>query len=175
MSEPSKEELLAEIERLKQALAAQETDERPTNIDNDLHDSALVSGDHNQLDVPRSTFEQSKQEVGQQVNVAGDNLSVRYIRNVYAQAPGEPALDETAFDEALGRYVAWVHNRYGQLRLRGIEQREQQALSLTLNNVYVSLIASVTPDRKQARRQSRRPVSEAQKAIASYQLMPICG
>lgn len=151
MNEQSREDLLAEIERLKLELAAKETDER-ASVGGNVTDPAVVAGSHNQVGASHSTFGQQSQSVNQQVNVAGDNASVHHIRNVYLQAPGEPALDDAAFEQVLGRYLTWVCNRYGKLRLRGIEQREQPALSLTLDDVYVSLVASVTPERQRARR-----------------------
>ncbi|MCP5086182.1 MAG: hypothetical protein GY952_05185, partial [Rhodobacteraceae bacterium] len=92
--------------------------------------------------------------------VTGNNNSVSHIHNVYQQAPGRPFLDETAFTVALGRYLGWVERRYGRLDLRGVEKREQQILSLTLDDVYVSLAAIVAQERKK----QRRPLSpEAEK------------
>lgn len=91
--------------------------------------------------------------------VTGDNNSVTHIHAIYQQAPGQPALDEAAFTAALGRYLAWVERRYGRLDLRGVEKREQQVLSLTLDDVYVSLAAVVTPERKQQR---WRPAKETE-------------
>ncbi|MGB4873620.1 MAG: hypothetical protein WBP47_26475, partial [Candidatus Promineifilaceae bacterium] len=81
--------------------------------------------------------------------VTGDNNSVTQIRNVYLGASGRPALSEEAFNQALGRYLGWVEQRYGRLNLRGVEKREQKALTLTLGDIYVSLAAAVTPERKQ--------------------------
>ncbi len=88
--------------------------------------------------------------------VTGDNNSVTQIRNVYLGASGCPALSEEAFNEALGRYLGWVEQRYGCLNLRGVEKREQKALTLTLGDIYVSLAADVTPERKQ-RHTAHRP------------------
>ncbi|MEZ4555253.1 MAG: NACHT domain-containing protein [Caldilineaceae bacterium] len=52
-----------------------------------------------------------------------------------------------------------MEKRYGQLDMRGIERRERRVLSLTLDDVYVSLAVAVQPDRKQRRR--RAPDAEA--------------
>ncbi|MEZ4866255.1 MAG: SUMF1/EgtB/PvdO family nonheme iron enzyme [Caldilineaceae bacterium] len=81
--------------------------------------------------------------------ITGDHNHATYIHTVYLQAPGQAEANEAAFAQALDRYLQWVTNRYGQLNLRGIERREQQALSLTLDDVYVSLAATVTPVRQQ--------------------------
>ena len=89
------------------------------------------------------------------VLITGDNNSVTYIRTLYLQAPGRAELDEAAFDQALGRYLEWVSSRYGRLNLRGIERREQQSLSLTLDDIYVALAATVNPERKEPRRHPR--------------------
>ena len=93
--------------------------------------------------------------------VTGDNNSVTHIHHVYQQAPGQPALDEAAFTAALGRYLGWVERRYGRLDLRGVEKREQQVLSLTLDDVYVSLAAVLAPERKKAPRRAPEEEPEA--------------
>ncbi len=89
------------------------------------------------------------------------------IIKVYMGAPGQPTVDEDTFAQALDRYLAWVAKRYGQLDLRGIDRRERQVLSLTLNDVYVSLMATVTEERKSAQRtggQRRQPDIERMEA-----------
>ncbi len=80
--------------------------------------------------------------------VTGDNNSVTQIRNVYLGASGRPALSKKEFDPALGRYLGWVEQRYGRLSLRGVEKREQKALTLTLDDLYVSLAAVLNPERQ---------------------------
>ena len=84
--------------------------------------------------------------------VTGDNNSVTQIRHVYLGGSGRPALSEAEFNQALGRYLGWVERRYGQLSLRGVQKREEEVLSLTLDDLYVSLAVQLNPDR-QARRQ----------------------
>lgn len=88
--------------------------------------------------------------------ITGDNNSVTHIRNIYMQSRGSPQLDEDAFNQALNRYLEWVGNRFGQLSLRGIERREQKALDLTLEDVYVSLVATLSPNRKEKMRINER-------------------
>ena len=95
-----------------------------------------------------SVFEQS-------VAVGGDFVNrdkITHISNIYQAAPGRPAMDEAQFAQAIVRYLDWVSNRYGQLNLRGIQRREKQPLSLSLNDVYVSLQAAVAPERDERRR-----------------------
>ena len=83
-------------------------------------------------------------------HIAGDLVNgdkITHIYQVYQAAPGHPQMDEAAFTRAVNSYLGWVSNRYGQLNLRGIQRREKQSLSLSLQDVYVSLQAAVTPDR----------------------------
>ncbi len=101
------------------------------------------------------------------------NHSVSFIRNVYQQAPGAPILDEEQFDAALGRYLGWVERRYGRLNLRGVEKREQQALSLTLDDIYVSLAALVNPPRKGHGRPDAEQREERLEPIDMGRLLPI--
>lgn len=150
MSEPTHEDLLAQIAALQRQLAAQQSGsgglaqagsiaagEKGLAAGGDLDNNTITTGDR---------------------NLIGDNNSVINIRTLYLQAPGPAALDQAAFDQALDRYLAWVVNRYGHLSLRGIERREQQVLSLTLDDVYVSLAVTLTPERKA---QSRRAAPSA--------------
>lgn len=130
MSEPTQAELLAQLAavqaqmaKLQQQLTAQQAEgvtagEGGVAVGSDLDNNTITTGDR---------------------NVIGDSNSVINIRTLYLQAPGRAALDQAAFDQALDRYLAWIINRYGHLGLRGIERREQQVLSLTLDDVYVLL------------------------------------
>ena len=86
--------------------------------------------------------------------VGRDKISHFYT--VYSGGPDQPRMDEAAFLQAVQRYLDWVAQRYGQLNLRGIERRERQILSLTLEDVYVSLQAAVRPERKQNNRRNPR-------------------
>lgn len=81
---------------------------------------------------------------------------ITHLYTVYSSGAGQPRMDEAAFAQAVQRYLAWVAKRYGQLNLRGIERRERQILSLTLEDVYVSLQASVRPERRPPNRQRQR-------------------
>jgi hypothetical protein len=47
------------------------------------------------------------------------------------------------FDASLKAYLGWVHNEYSRLDLRGVEERQSKAHSLTLDDVYVSLTVAV--------------------------------
>ncbi len=105
--------------------------------------------------------------------VTGNNNSVNLIRNIYQQAPGQAQLDEQQFLAALGRYLAWVERRYGRLNLRGVEKREQQILSLTLDDVYVSLAALVNPQRKGHGRPDQDLHAEQLEPIDMSRLLPV--
>lgn len=105
--------------------------------------------------------------------VTGDNNSVTHIYHTYQQAPGRPFLNEDDFTAALGRYLAWVERRYGRLDLRGVEKREQQVLSLTLDDVYVSLAAVVTPERKDQRRLVDKTPGERQEPVDMHRLLEL--
>lgn len=95
--------------------------------------------------------------------IVGDQ--VNHIVNVYLRAPGRPSLDEEAFLPALGRYLAWVEKCYGRLNLRGIERRERQVLTLTLDDVYVSLAAAVSPERQRGKTSRSELAHEAQAQV----------
>jgi formylglycine-generating enzyme required for sulfatase activity len=101
-------------------------------------------------------------------NVGGDFVNrdkITHIYHSYQTAPGRPKMDEEQFARAVNRYLDWVSNRYGQLNLRGIQRREKQPLTLSLDDVYVSLQAAVAPDRNERRRnRGARKVDEAEEA-----------
>lgn len=141
MSEQSREELLAKIEQLEQKLAAQKTDERPTDIDNDVHDSAAVSGGQNQLDASRSTFGQTNQQVGQQVNVAGSLVMSAQV------AAGLTTLLQAASTQDLQpvteRYLTHLVSRYHFLDFKGMGMADRVALQLPLVEMYVPLQARI--------------------------------
>lgn len=84
----------------------------------------------------------------------GSNITITHIAHQYHNAPGRPLLNDEQFTAALSNYLQWVEKHYGQLNLRGIARREQQVLTLTLDEVYVSLAAVVAPDRKEERQRS---------------------
>jgi hypothetical protein len=92
--------------------------------------------------------------------IAGDSTSITHITTVYQHAPGTAELDNESFQKALGRYLAWVEKRYGRLDLRGVERRERTALSLTLDDVYVSLAIMVNPQRQ--KRTHSRDIEEVE-------------
>jgi formylglycine-generating enzyme required for sulfatase activity len=66
----------------------------------------------------------------------GHDLSIYVVRNYLS---GSPQLDESAFRQALARYLTWLDGSCGWLTLRGIKQRDQQVLTLPLDEVYTSL------------------------------------
>lgn len=95
--------------------------------------------------------------------IVGDQ--VNHIVNVDLQAPGRPTLDQETFLPALGRYLAWVEKCYGRLNLRGIERRERQVLTLTLDDVYVSLAAAVSPERQRQKTSRPQPADETRAQV----------
>ena len=99
--------------------------------------------------------------IGQGVTVSGGSFAGRdqitHLYHIYQNAPGQPQLDAAAFAQAVQRYLAWVESRYGHLDMRGIERRERQVLSLTIEDVYVSLQAEVRPERRAPARRGRQP------------------
>ncbi len=130
-------------------------------------DGILIQGSGNQAAKERSAI--VGRDVGGSI-VTGDNNSVTQIRNVYLGASGRPALSEEAFNQALGRYLGWVEQRYGRLNLRGVEKREQQILSLTLDDLYVSLAAVLNPARQD---RWRKPEDERIEPIDMGRLLPV--
>ncbi len=63
----------------------------------------------------------------------------------------KPAGDDDSFDASLQRYLQWVQTHYGRLNLRGVEERQRKIHDLTLDDVYVSLAATLDPDEVQRR------------------------
>jgi formylglycine-generating enzyme required for sulfatase activity len=66
----------------------------------------------------------------------GQDLSIHIVKNYLR---GAPHLDEDGFRDALARYLTWLDGTCGWLTLRGIKQRDQQVLTLPLDEVYTSL------------------------------------
>ncbi|MCP4417180.1 MAG: hypothetical protein GY805_11195, partial [Chloroflexi bacterium] len=167
----SLETIAAAISELQQRIATLPPEQLPTAVSqlNDLlaKQAILVQGNKN---VVVGTGGVKADDVGGSI-VSGNNNSVSHIHNVYQQAPGRPFLDETAFTAALGRYLGWVERRYGRLDLRGVEKREQQILSLTLDDVYVSLAASITPERKKQHRSLPPEAEERQEPVDMRRLL----
>ncbi len=89
------------------------------------------------------------------------NAPVGQIHVQYGTPP--TPLDDKAgsFDEARQRYLKWVEKRYGRLNLRGVEERQRRIHNLTLDNVYVSLAATLDPDEAKRRRQEEAPRRDA--------------
>ena len=81
--------------------------------------------------------------------VTGNYNTIKHILNVYLQPSDELVQEKEASALALNRYLNWVENRYGHLNLRGVGQHEQQALSFTLDDIYISLMAQIQPERIQ--------------------------
>ena len=81
-----------------------------------------------------------------------------HIVNHYLNASGEHLWSEDSFREALRRYLDWVTKRYGSPQLRGVEKKERELPSITLEKVYVSLGAVPDPERQEEEpaRQGRR-------------------
>jgi formylglycine-generating enzyme required for sulfatase activity/energy-coupling factor transporter ATP-binding protein EcfA2 len=63
----------------------------------------------------------------------------------------KPAGEDDSFDASLRRYLQWVQTHYGRLNLRGVEERQRKIHDLTLDDVYVSLAATLDPDEAQRR------------------------
>jgi formylglycine-generating enzyme required for sulfatase activity len=78
-------------------------------------------------------------EGDENVTVTGDvghDLTVSVVQNYL---DGSPKLGKEAFRRALDRYLTWLDESCGWLTLRGIKQRDQQVLTLPLDEVYTSL------------------------------------
>jgi formylglycine-generating enzyme required for sulfatase activity len=80
-------------------------------------------------------------EGDENVTITGDvghDLIVYHVNNYLR---GSPRLDEGGFRDALTHYLTWLDGNCGELTLRGIKQRDQQVLTLPLDEVYTSLTA----------------------------------
>ncbi|MCB9150924.1 MAG: SUMF1/EgtB/PvdO family nonheme iron enzyme [Caldilineaceae bacterium] len=128
MSKQSHEELLAEIERLKQELAAKTT------------------GDANQAERPPTVFGQGDQHVNQQTNVAGDKHeyegTVVYAAEGATVVLGEAPVSMRAVvrETALGRYLQHVISRNRYLQLQGIRSGGK-LVHIELDRIYIRLRA----------------------------------
>ncbi|MCP4428326.1 MAG: SUMF1/EgtB/PvdO family nonheme iron enzyme [Chloroflexi bacterium] len=74
---------------------------------------------------------------------------VKHIVNLYLEAPGAATLDEEEFTKAVGRYLVWVEKNMSWLTWRGLQSGDGQAPPQLLNDVYVSLSASLPTQRRQ--------------------------
>lgn len=103
---------------------------------------------------------------------------VKHIVHLYQNAPGTPLLNEEEFTKAIGRYLDWVARNLGRLDLRGLQPRERQVPELTLDDVYVSLSASLphkhrAPSRRSSESESIDPDQErAEQLVNMNQLFP---
>ncbi len=79
-------------------------------------------------------------------NVYGDVIT-GHLTKIYLNAFTEKAvLDKAAFTKTLRGYLEWVVNKYGQLQLRGLEDKSQRSVgSKALDAVYISLLADLAP------------------------------
>ncbi|MCP5088248.1 MAG: hypothetical protein GY952_15760, partial [Rhodobacteraceae bacterium] len=162
------EELAQQIAALQAQLVAMQAQKPSAHAETDS--GTIVQGEKNQV------AEDGGINVGRGVKgsiITGNNNSVTQIRHIYQGAPGQAALSETSFNDALGRYLNWVAQRYSDLNLRGVEKREQQALSLTLDDVYVSLAAVVSRDRKAQRPAKDQPDAARAAPIDMGKLLPL--
>ncbi|MBP6471916.1 MAG: SUMF1/EgtB/PvdO family nonheme iron enzyme [Chloroflexi bacterium] len=67
------------------------------------------------------------------------NQSVIHI----IQQAGAPEPERDALWGQIGRYLAWVQDKYGTIELRGIKREGQQVMQLALETVYVPLAATL--------------------------------
>ncbi|MBE2200731.1 MAG: SUMF1/EgtB/PvdO family nonheme iron enzyme [Anaerolinea sp.] len=67
------------------------------------------------------------------------NQSVIHI----IQQAGAPEPEREALRGQIGRYLAWVQDKYGTIELRGIKREGQQVMQLALETVYVPLAATL--------------------------------
>ncbi|MBK8988173.1 MAG: SUMF1/EgtB/PvdO family nonheme iron enzyme [Chloroflexi bacterium] len=88
------------------------------------------------------------------------NQSVIHI----IQQAGAPEPEREALRGQIGRYLAWVQDKYGTIELRGIKREGQQVMQLALETVYVPLAATLY--RRQAMGSQRDEMSmEVEKPI----------
>ncbi|MCX6029058.1 MAG: SUMF1/EgtB/PvdO family nonheme iron enzyme [Chloroflexi bacterium] len=78
--------------------------------------------------------------------IAGDAAVVAHIVNIYRDR-GERS--EADYRAALDNYLDWVRAQTGKVVLRGIKRGGQQAVELSLEEVYVPLAAEPLPDARE--------------------------
>jgi formylglycine-generating enzyme required for sulfatase activity len=105
---------------------------------------------------------------------AGRDSIVNHIVNNYIQQKG--ALSEEEYRAALDRYLAWLSAANGKVALRGIKRGGQQAIELSLDEVYVPLAAEALPEanemlKRTLRRGAEAPEMEASRKISMRELL----
>lgn len=78
--------------------------------------------------------------VRKSVVVTGDNNSVTYVVQEYANAGGQIS-DQAALHRRIVGYLEWMLERFGTIELRGIKREGQQVVQMDLNTAYVHLEA----------------------------------
>jgi formylglycine-generating enzyme required for sulfatase activity len=167
----TREELSRQIAALQQQLQVLQAAAGETTVHTEAEGESVITQGQDNVTAAHDSVAVGR-DVGGSI-VTGNNNSVTHIRHIYRQAPNRPALDEEGFNAALGRYLAWVERRYGRLDLRGVEKREQKALSLTLDDIYVSLAAVVSPKRKGLQQNANMPAEERLEAVDMSRLLPL--
>ncbi len=112
---------------------------------------------------------------GSNFDMSGDyRQSILNFTTNYFEAGAPPQLqDDKAFQLALENYLKWVKNRYGQLTLRGLERREGGRLTLDLDEIYLSLAATVNLEEdERKRRWSRRPAG-SEEGMPAAEMRPL--
>ncbi|MCB9150927.1 MAG: SUMF1/EgtB/PvdO family nonheme iron enzyme [Caldilineaceae bacterium] len=142
MTEPSREEeLLAEIERLKQELAAREVGARGAG--GDVSGGALTTGGYNQVDTSHTVFGQGNQQVQQQINVAGDFKITEQVAQQLLERLQPDAVAAQDLQPVTEHYLAHVVSRYQYLDFKGMGMADRVALKLPLVQMYVPLQARI--------------------------------
>jgi hypothetical protein len=100
---------------------------------------------------------------------------INHIVHVYRAGRG--SWDEADYRAALDRYLAWVAVNMGRVVLRGIKSGGQQAIELSLDEIYVPLAAEALPDARETlkrnlgratRRGRRNPTATETELLADH-------
>jgi len=98
--------------------------------------------------------------------VTGDHNLVVHIVEGYAK---RAAVASQTLEEQVRGYLDWVCDRYGHITLRGIERGGRQVVELPLEQVYVPLQATYTPE--ETRQEDAAAMREVERHITLDQVL----
>lgn len=121
-------------------------------------------------DTPREEALQRTGDVTIGGNVHATNLvtgvQINPIVQVYRTGGG--VCDEAAYRAALRRYLEWLGAAMSRVVLRGIKRGDQQAVELSLHDVYVPLAAEALPEARESLRRGLRSTPPDAELLASH-------
>jgi len=130
---------------------------------------------YRQLSPVAATHIEGSRIKSKKIDVSGDFTGrdkITYITNNYLTHHKEQ--NEEELKDAIGRYLYWVMTQYSRLDLRGMQSKAKEATEISVQDVYISLSASMPRQQKKRRRNISKPEHEPETAeiIDMNQLFP---